>query len=62
MHFYFYQLGKLGQVREGVVGRIVLRVSQTTGVGPMGLNCLGSVVRDAFATGVTIVRHHSLET
>ncbi len=40
--------------------RIVSRILQTTDV--MGLNCLGSVVRGLFATGVTIARRQSSGT
>ncbi len=35
---------------------------QTTDVRLMGLNCLGSVVRGLFATGVTIARRQSSGT
>ncbi len=39
--------------------RIVSGILQTTDVRLMGLNCLGSVVRGLFATGLTIARHQS---
>ncbi len=39
--------------------RIISRILQMTDVRLMGLNCLGSVVRGLFATGVTIARRYS---
>ncbi len=42
--------------------RIISRILQTTDVRLRGLNCLGSVVRGLFATGVTIARRQSSGT
>ncbi len=61
-HVGLLSVAKVGITDTAVFLRVASKILQSTDVRLMGLNCLGSVVRVVFATGVTIARRQSSGT